>query len=132
MFIGQVPGANLSLEAVLIFIRHGDRGSLSHVRNVSNVNCAVDISGGDQEPVLRNLQLMLQNVTSPQFLGPFHNLPPFPVLGGECQLGQLTAVGVAQLLKTGVLLRQAYGDRLGIGNGSLGPEDILVYSTRYR
>ncbi|XP_047108074.1 2-phosphoxylose phosphatase 1 isoform X1 [Schistocerca piceifrons] len=129
---GQVPSNNLSLEAILIFLRHGDRGPLSHVRNVSTVNCAVDLSGVDHDRTVRQLQQLLHNASSPQLMGPFHGFPLLPPFGGECQLGQLTAVGAAQMLKSGTILRHTYGDRLGFGNGSLAPEDILVYSTKYR
>ncbi|GLH03316.1 Uncharacterized protein GBIM_09240 [Gryllus bimaculatus] len=139
---GQIHG-NYSLEGVLIFVRHGDRGPLSHVRNISNVNCAGDLVNAetlDSDISFRSYEFFLQNLTSPgktssflpQFLGPFHGFPLLPPTSGECQLGQMTPVGVVQLLKTGHILRLAYGDRLGIGNGSLGTDDMTVYSTRYR
>ncbi|XP_067010672.1 2-phosphoxylose phosphatase 1 [Anabrus simplex] len=139
---GQVQG-NYSLEGVLIFLRHGDRGPLAHIRNISNVNCAGDLissEGLDSDFNFRTYEFFLQNLSSsgklagflPQFLGPFHGFPLLPPINGECLLGQMTPVGVAQILKTGHILRLVYGERLGIGNGSLSSDDMIVYSTRYR
>lgn len=120
---------NYTLEGILILLRHGDRGPLSHIRNISSVNCAMS-----SYTSIRAYSNFLQNISkSPgfsQFLGPFHNFPLLPA--NECALGQLTLVGVSQLHKLGHVLRMVYGDKLGIGNGSLTNEDIVVYSTRYR
>nr|CAD7409948.1 unnamed protein product [Timema poppensis] len=135
--IGQVHN-NYILEGVLILLRHGDRGPLSHVRNISSVNCAGDLGsaaadGWDSDASYRSYELFLQNMTGrttnflSQLLGPFHGFPLLPA--AECQLAQLTPVGAAQLLRIGHLLRTVYGDRLGGFNST---EDFLVYSTRYR
>ncbi|PNF23838.1 hypothetical protein B7P43_G13724 [Cryptotermes secundus] len=139
---GLVHG-NYTLEGILIFLRHGDRGPLAHVRNISTVNCAGDLLNSDNfesDINFRSYEYFLQNLSAPgklssflsQFLGPFHGFPLIPPSSGECQLGQLTPVGVSQHLKTGQILRVAYGDKLGVGNGSLSADDISVYSTRYR
>lgn len=34
--------------------------------------------------------------------------------------------------RTGQILKAAYGEKLGIGTGSLTAEDVVVYSTHYR
>lgn len=139
---GQIH-ADFSLEGILIFLRHGDRGPLSHVRNITNVNCAGDLINTDSldaDVSFRSYESFLQNLSSPaksatylpQFLGPFQGFPLLPPSSGECQIGQMTPVGVMQLLKTGQILRSVYAERLGIGNGSLTSNDITVYSTRYR
>ncbi|XP_063244225.1 2-phosphoxylose phosphatase 1 isoform X2 [Bacillus rossius redtenbacheri] len=139
---GQVHG-NYSLEGVFVFLRHGDRGPLSHIRNISNVNCAGDFANPenfDSDLNFHSYEYFLQNLSFsskapnflPQFLGPFHGFPLVPPATGECQLAQLTPVGIAQLLKTGKVLRSAYGEKLGTSNGSFASEDIVVYSTRYR
>lgn len=142
MFVGHLK-RSYSLESVIVFIRHGDRGPLAHVKNISNVNCAGDIFNNDNsdfDRLFRTYENFLHNISVPgkmpsflsQILGPFHGLPLLPINSNECQLGQLTPIGVAQLLKIGSILKKAYADRLGIGNGSLTNEDVTVYSTRYR
>lgn len=142
-FLQGLVHGNYTLEGILIFLRHGDRGPLAHVRNISSVNCAGDLlntDSFDSDINFRSYEYFLQNLSAPgklssflsQFLGPFHGFPLIPPSSGECQLGQLTPVGVSQHLKTGQILRVVYGDKLGVGNGSLSADDIAVYSTRYR
>jgi len=142
-FLKGLVHGNYTLEGILVFLRHGDRGPLAHVRNISSVNCAGDLLNSDNfdsDVNFRSYEYFLQNLTASgkmsnflsQFLGPFHGFPLVPPSSGECQLGQLTPVGVSQHLKTGQILRIAYGDKLGVGNGSISAGDIAVYSTRYR
>ncbi|XP_046753843.1 2-phosphoxylose phosphatase 1 isoform X1 [Diprion similis] len=135
---GKVDG-NLTLEGILVFIRHGDRGPLTHVRNITTVNCAKDFSGtSEMESVYLAYQSFLQNVSSysrtawTQFLGPFHGFPMLPADSKECKLAQLTGLGVNQLLKTGLLLRNIYYNKLNLNSSTLNSKDIIVYSTRYR
>ncbi|XP_022203174.2 2-phosphoxylose phosphatase 1 [Nilaparvata lugens] len=120
---GRVKG-NYTLEGVLVLIRHGDRGPLTHVRNISSIDCSC--SGA---PELVSYEAFVDNLTGTamqyQLLGPFHGFPLLPA--AECALGQLTRVGVAQLLATGRLLRRAYAERLGLTNVT-----VAAYSTRYR
>ncbi|KAK3929270.1 2-phosphoxylose phosphatase 1 [Frankliniella fusca] len=150
---GQVDD-NYTLVGAVIFLRHGDRGPLMHVRNISSVNCAgdllsPDITNGDWDAGYAAYEAFLQNASLAaglgvggggsdklsnnflwQLLGPFHAFPLVPPSSGECSLGQLTPVGVTQLLRTGHILKTAYADKLGIG--SLTAEDVVVYSTHYR
>ncbi|KAL1139806.1 hypothetical protein AAG570_006783 [Ranatra chinensis] len=125
---GLVNG-NYSLEGVLVLIRHGDRGPLSHIRNISKVNCL-----GPSDPLYSMYEDYITNITGTpilsQILGSFHGFPPLP--GTECALGQLTRLGASQLLATGRILREAYGESLGMGNTSTFKRDFVVYSTRYR
>lgn len=75
----------------------------------------------------------MENITGTpllfQLLGPFHGFPLIPNVA--CSLGQLTRVGVSQLLTTGRILRKIYLDRLGLTNLTT-QDDIVVYSTKYR
>lgn len=139
--IGKLDG-NVTLGGILIFIRHGDRGPLTHVRNISTINCG---GGGEMnatpelETIYDNYVNFVQNVSTysktawAQFLGPFHGLPILPANPRDCKIGQLTTLGILQLLKTGILLRNAYYQKLNLGNGtsSIG-KDIIVFSTSYR
>ncbi|KAK0179012.1 hypothetical protein PV327_007839 [Microctonus hyperodae] len=131
--------SNLTLEGVLIFIRHGDRGPLAHIRNISTVNCAGDFSTNPRlESVYQNYQNFLLNITTytpsawAQFLGPFHGFPMLPANIKECKIGELTTLGIGQLLKTGLHLRDAYYNKLNLGNTTISPRDVIAYSTRYR
>ncbi|XP_012282578.1 2-phosphoxylose phosphatase 1 [Orussus abietinus] len=134
---GKVDG-NLTLGGILVFIRHGDRGPLAHVRNISTVNCAGDFSNPELENAYQSYQNFLQNASTysrtswAQFLGPFHGFPMLPSSPRDCKLAQLTTLGVGQLLKTGLLLRSAYFNKLNLGNGTVTSKDVVVYSTRYR
>lgn len=136
---GKVDG-NLTLGGILIFIRHGDRGPLTHIRNISGINCAGDLGSATTEldTIYENYVNFVQNVSSysrtawAQFLGPFHGLPVLPINARDCKIGQLTTLGILQLLKTGILLRNAYYHKLNLGNGTSFGKDIIVYSTSYR
>lgn len=112
---------------------------MAHVRNITTVNCAKDFSESPElENVYLGYQSFLQNVSSysrtawTQFLGPFHGFPMLPVNSRDCKLAQLTSLGIIQLLKTGLLLRNTYYGKLNLGNSTLSPKDVVVYSTRYR
>ncbi|RZF49332.1 hypothetical protein LSTR_LSTR015934, partial [Laodelphax striatellus] len=121
---GRVKG-NYTLEGVVVLIRHGDRGPLTHVRNISSIDCSCSSAAE-----LVSYEAFLDNLTGTpllyQLLGPFHGFPLLPA--AECALGQLTRVGVMQLLATGRLLRRAYADRLNVSAAG----DVAAYSTRYR
>ncbi|XP_043270434.1 2-phosphoxylose phosphatase 1 [Venturia canescens] len=135
---GKIEG-NVTLEGVIVVTRHGDRGPMTHVRNISAVNCAGDLSA---YPELENLhqtyQSFVQNVTLhsraawSQFLGPFHNFPILPEATKDCKLGQLTSLGVGQMLKVGSLLRNAYHEKLHLGNGTISATDVTACSTATR
>lgn len=137
-YLGKLDG-NLTLGGVLVFVRHGDRGPLAHIRNISIVNCGGDFNSiPELESLYQNYVNFLQNVSSysrtawAQFLGPFHGFPMLPSNSKDCRIGQLTTLGIGQLLKTGIVLRNAYYHKLNLGNGSISSKDIVVYSTRYR
>ncbi|CAG9765766.1 unnamed protein product [Ceutorhynchus assimilis] len=63
--------------------------------------------------------------------GPFHNFPVMPQNPDQCQLGQLTMQGVSQHLNLGRILRKSYHEILPKLQ-QLKPEEVLVFSTRYR
>ncbi|XP_070168277.1 2-phosphoxylose phosphatase 1 [Polyergus mexicanus] len=138
---GKLDG-NLTLGGILIFIRHGDRGPLTHIRNISSINCGGETGAGtgvtELQTIYENYVNFVQNVSSysktawAQFLGPFHGLPVLPANARDCKIGQLTTLGILQLLKTGILLRNAYYHRLNLGNGTTFGRDVIVYSTSYR
>lgn len=63
--------------------------------------------------------------------GPFHGFPVMPQRPDQCQLGQLTMQGISQHLNLGRALRKSYRE-IWQKLERLKPEEVLVYSTRYR
>ncbi|XP_050426551.1 2-phosphoxylose phosphatase 1 [Adelges cooleyi] len=118
------PNNSLTLQGVLILIRHGDRGPLTHVRNIASVDCGVTLRSEHLE-YTKFLQNLYFN-QSLQFLGPFHGYPLFTA--NNCSISQLTPVGVSQMIKLGQVLRTPYSTLFNISNS----DDIIVYSTKYR
>lgn len=118
---------SFQLEGVIIILRHGDRGPLTHVRDIANINCATTHSS------LTAYETYMDNMTGTpqlaQILGPFHGFPLLP--HRSCSLGQLTQVGVSQLLTLGEALRAVYAEKLRFVNSTT-PDDFIVYSTKYR
>ncbi|XP_071051856.1 2-phosphoxylose phosphatase 1 isoform X2 [Onthophagus taurus] len=120
-----------SLKGLLVLIRHGDRGPLQHIKNISNINC-----GTPDNDLITSYKSYLHNLTSAgrvSWIGPgsFHGFPLLPSHEKQCQLGQLTMQGVNQLLHLGHVLKQTYKNiwpRLL----NLTQYEISVYSTRYR
>ncbi|XP_055386512.1 2-phosphoxylose phosphatase 1 isoform X2 [Condylostylus longicornis] len=138
------------LQGVLMVIRHGDRGPMSHVRGISNVNCGIE---GDM--LVHKYKTFLINSTNPSGtnhmywnkIGPFHGFSLLPSLEKSCLLGQLTYKGIAQLLHIGEIIQQVYLRPLGLytrslpssrqninstPNTFLNSDEVIVYSTRYR
>lgn len=112
---------------------------MAHIRNISTVNCAGDFTSNPRlETVYQNYQNFLLNSTSytqsawAQFLGPFHGFPMLPANTKECKIGELTTLGIGQLLRTGLLMKDAYYNKLNFGNSTISPKDVITYSTRYR
>jgi len=117
----------------------GDRGPMNHVRNITSVNCSSDLLQDNSlkaSPGYPTFKSFVENLSAQnardRFLGRLTDFPLSPPLTGECQLGQLTTVGLAQMLQLGKLLREVYGEKLGLKNGSLTRENTKLYTTRYR
>uniref|UniRef100_T1GCT1 2-phosphoxylose phosphatase 1 n=1 Tax=Megaselia scalaris TaxID=36166 RepID=T1GCT1_MEGSC len=136
------------LQGVLLVIRHGDRGPMSHVQGVSSIDCGVDPVTFYSKSRYKNF---LSNSTNPggtnhmfwNKLGPFHGFPLLPPTQRSCLLGQLTYKGIGQLLQVGDLLNQVYARSLGVFNryssvsrsypdSTLNSDEIVIYTTRYR
>lgn len=135
--------SNHTLEGIIVFLRHGDRGPMSHVRNISSVHCGGDLleqSSLSVNPFYPAFKAFMQNLSVPgnrptgaeKFLGNFNDFQLSPPLSGKCQLGQLTPVGLSQILTIGHILKQVYFERLNMGNGSMTKDNAKLYTTRYR
>ncbi|XP_037293100.1 2-phosphoxylose phosphatase 1 isoform X2 [Manduca sexta] len=137
---GAVDNDAWLLQGVLVITRHGDRGPLTHLKGGDKLPC-------DSVPVSPLLKSYMEYVTNGSASGrawwvsapgPFHNFPPLPprAAGTSCALGQLTPRGLLQMLTVGNILREAYGERLGLDHlDTQGKHDtggVVSYSTRYR
>ncbi|XP_011178484.2 2-phosphoxylose phosphatase 1 [Zeugodacus cucurbitae] len=139
------------LQGVLMVIRHGDRGPMSHMRGVMGIDCSAESNG-----LVNRYRSFLYNSTSSSSsnhmywnkMGPFHGFPLLPASDRACLLGQLTFKGVAQMLHVGDILHQIYAHALGLltkptfnkssmggsstPNSLLNSDEVVVFSTRYR
>ncbi|XP_001356640.2 2-phosphoxylose phosphatase 1 [Drosophila pseudoobscura] len=139
------------LQGVLLVIRHGDRGPMSHVRT-TGINCGV---GGGTDNLVNRYRSFLHNSSSSASgsnhmywnkVGPFHGFPLLPATERGCPLGQLTYKGISQLLHVGDIMHQVYAHPLGLllkptlNRGAmettphtlLNSDEVVVYTTRYR
>lgn len=127
---GTVTAPHWSLRGSIIVLRHGDRGPLQHIHNISTINC-----GSNQNVLLTAYQNYIHNISlnGRMFwmqMGPFHGFPLLPAHPTQCTLGQLTMQGVSQLLRIGELLKRAYSKSLKFSN--MTSLDVVIYCTRYR
>ncbi|SPP79288.1 2-phosphoxylose phosphatase 1 [Drosophila guanche] len=139
------------LQGVLLVIRHGDRGPMSHVRT-TGINCGV---AGGTDNLVNRYRSFLHNSSSSASgsnhmywnkVGPFHGFPLLPATERGCPLGQLTYKGISQLLHVGDIMHQVYAHPLGLllkpplSRGGtettphtlLNSDEVVVYTTRYR
>ncbi|XP_041675267.1 2-phosphoxylose phosphatase 1 [Drosophila eugracilis] len=139
------------LQGVLLVIRHGDRGPISHVRS-AGINCGV--SGGTDNLVNRYRSFLYNSSSSASGsnhmywnkVGPFHGFPLLPATERGCPLGQLTYKGISQLLHVGDTMHQVYAHPLGLllkpnpnrasvettPHTLLNSDEVVVFTTRYR
>ncbi|EDV57426.1 2-phosphoxylose phosphatase 1 [Drosophila erecta] len=139
------------LQGVLLVIRHGDRGPISHVRS-AGINCGV--SGGSDSLVNRYRSFLYNSSSSASGsnhmywnkVGPFHGFPLLPATERGCPLGQLTYKGISQLLHVGDIMHQVYAHPLGLllkpnpnrasvettPHTLLNSDEVVVFTTRYR
>ncbi|XP_042893295.1 2-phosphoxylose phosphatase 1-like [Penaeus japonicus] len=128
---GVLP-SQYELIGVLIAFRHGDRGPLLPVSNLSSINCGHKSYG---TPLYKKYVSDILNTSKTNtyinFVGPFMKYPLLPP-PSKCNIGHLTPQGVAQHLQLGKALREVYFDELNLIGNKQEFDDIIVYSTKYR
>lgn len=124
------------MEGIVVVFRHGDRGPINHVRNLDSINCKFKENGNDTK-VFDDFMSFISAQWSSQMSNNLYQYysqqnyhPPVPRIK-ECEIGQLTFLGVAQHLKLGHILRSVYFDKL-IGNSSQIQNSVFTYTTKYR
>ncbi|XP_044740326.1 2-phosphoxylose phosphatase 1 [Chrysoperla carnea] len=134
---GLLTSSQWQLKEVIVLIRHGDRGPLAHIRNISAINCGLNPKTSSNI-LLTQYKNFINEITQSGHLpwsqtGPFHGFPLLPSSDSQCHLAQLTYIGVAQLLNIGRMLSNVYIKKLQLENSTTANvDDILVYSTKYR
>lgn len=142
---GNLDGGKWALQGVIVLTRHGDRGPFYHVKGINHINC-----DSEDTPMLSKYRSFVTNLTNSSSsaglwnrLGPFHGFPLLPSTPNACLLGQLTTVGIAQMLLVGEIIRKAYMHSLDLYqktaikmNATETPmynsDEIIIFSTRYR
>ncbi|GBP10629.1 2-phosphoxylose phosphatase 1 [Eumeta japonica] len=124
---GAIDSENWLLQGVLVVTRHGDRGPLTHLRGGDRLPC----DSVPQSALLKSYWEFVRNASGVgagagvgrppwvQAAGPFHNFPTLPVRaagggGTSCALGQLTPLGILQMLRVGLILSEAYAEKLNL------------------
>ncbi|KAF0300530.1 2-phosphoxylose phosphatase 1 [Amphibalanus amphitrite] len=125
VYAGQAP-EGFRLRAALLLVRHGDRGPLLPVRNLSGIDCGVP-------PVLpaglRSVYAGYGRAASRAAAGWRARLEAVGGTGallpadGRCRQGRLTPRGVLQLLRLGAALRPRYAPLLA----GVAPQRLTVY-----
>lgn len=128
---GVLP-SQYHLEGIIVLLRHGDRGPLLNVRNMSTINCG-HRSYGTQIYKRYVADILNASRTSHYVntVGPFVRYPLLPN-PARCGTSQLTPQGVLQHIQLGTVLRQVYLTQFSLIGDQAQPEDVIVYSTKYR
>ncbi|XP_068242029.1 2-phosphoxylose phosphatase 1 [Palaemon carinicauda] len=120
------------LTGVVIAFRHGDRGPLVHVSNLSSINCGHKSYG---TPTYKKYVNDILNASKTNafinFVGTFVKYPLLP-LPSKCNIGYLTPQGVAQHIQLGKVLKEVYLNDWNLLGNKWDAEDIVVYSSKYR
>ncbi|KAK7074824.1 2-phosphoxylose phosphatase 1 [Halocaridina rubra] len=128
---GVLP-AQYELNGVIVALRHGDRGPLVHVSNLSSINCGHKSYG---TPAYRKYVSDILNASKTNayinFVGPFMKYPLLP-LPTKCSIGHLTPQGVSQHLQLGKVLKEVYLNEWNLLGSKRELDDIVVHSTKYR
>ena len=128
---GNLP-KEYELAGVVIILRHGDRGPLIPVANISSVNCGHKSYGTSTYKKYVNDILNASKTHSYiNFVGPFMNYPLLP-LPSRCSIGHLTPQGVAQHLQLGKILKELYFYDFKLFSYPWSVDDIVIYTTKYR
>ena len=131
-FAGLVPQASYELIGVLIVTRHGDRGPMMPVRNLSSINCSHKASFSSQyKQYVSSIVNASKTNDYSNFARSFLKFPVLPYLH-RCNVAQLTPQGVIQHLKLGKVLKELYISRFNLLSHPWEPDDVVIYSTKFR
>lgn len=122
-------GGNLSLEAVAVLIRHGDRMPLRQVRDGHQLSCGDKVTLAN--PMIKKYFTAIRKyrqLISRQHTV-FSNFATHPNLGA-CAMGHLTWSGVLQQLNLGSALSSAYNsNRWKLLSSDVSKDSVRVHST---
>lgn len=118
------PGSRL--EAVILMMRHGDRGPMHPFRNLTSINCGY--KNAENLDFQEYLRFASSHIQSRPARDAFRRFPIVPK-GNFCLSGQLTEVGTQQQFQTGRLFREVYINQNHLLRDNWGMEDVVVCST---
>ncbi|XP_076028320.1 2-phosphoxylose phosphatase 1 isoform X2 [Oratosquilla oratoria] len=120
------------LTGILIAFRHGDRGPLIQVRNISTIHCGHrDFDKNYYNRFLTDIKNASKENAFTNFLGPFVKYPLYPS-STMCTIGHLTSQGIAQHLTLGKILKSIYFNDMHLLNPDFKSDDVIVHCTKFR
>lgn len=128
---GRLSNAQYELVGIIVTIRHGDRGPLIPIRNLSDINCSHRFLSSAFKHFSSTMQNISKTAEYSHFAGSFLKYPVLPSLY-RCNVGHLTQQGVVQHLKLGKVLKEVYVNQLDLINYPWEAEDVIVHSTKFR
>ena len=130
---GQLSHGQYELIGVVINTRHGDRGPIIPVRNLSEINCSY--RSYYYSSLYKQFSTSLINISKTSeyadFAGSFLKFPILPPLY-RCNVAHLTPQGVVQHLKLGKVLKEVYINQLKLFSYPWEADDIVIHSTKFR
>lgn len=117
------PGSRL--EAVVLMMRHGDRGPMKDFYKLSSVHCGLNFTDNDFQQYLDYMQSHIHSRPAHDAFRRFAVLPK----GNSCLPGRLTQFGALQQLRTGRLLRQAYVGQWNLLRENWTMDEVVTVST---
>lgn len=127
---GRLTHVLYELVGVIVTTRHGDRGPLFPVRNLSAINCGHRSLSSAYKQFSSTMQNISKTVEYGKFAGSFLKYPVLPSLY-RCNVAHLTPQGVVQHLKLGKVLKDVYLNQLKLFSYPWEADDIVIHSTKY-
>ncbi|KAA0189236.1 hypothetical protein HAZT_HAZT001638 [Hyalella azteca] len=129
---GRLANTAYDLMGMIVAIRHGDRGPLMSVRNLSHINCSHrSYMSGAYKNFVSAVMNASRSSDFASFAGSFSKYPVLPSLY-HCSAAHLTPVGVVQHLKLGKVLKEIYINNLNLFSHPWEIDDVVIHSTKFR
>ncbi|KAF2361641.1 Histidine phosphatase superfamily clade-2 [Trinorchestia longiramus] len=129
---GRLTNTAYDLVGIIVNVRHGDRGPMIPVRNLSHINCS---HRSYMSNAYKNFVGAVMNASRSSdftvFAGSFVKYPILPSLY-HCSVAHLTPQGVVQHVKLGKVLKDIYINSLSLLSHPWEVDDVVIHSTKFR